>query len=91
MQTTFTPSDLQRSVISVPPLCRDANFKVSAAENTKLIRHIENGGVDIFLYGGNANFYNISLGEYEEVLDQLAEVAGANSLIIPAVGPTLAP
>lgn len=87
MQTTFTPSDLQRSVISVPPLCRDANFKVSAAENTKLIRHIENGGVDIFLYGGNANFYNISLGEYEEVLDQLAEVAGANSLIIPAVGP----
>jgi dihydrodipicolinate synthase/N-acetylneuraminate lyase len=87
MQTTFTPADLQRSVISVPPLCRDASFKASAAENAKLIRHIENGGVDIFLYGGNANFYNIALSEYEEVLDQLSDVAGPKSLIIPAVGP----
>ncbi|MEZ0389231.1 MAG: dihydrodipicolinate synthase family protein, partial [Verrucomicrobium sp.] len=87
MQTTFTPADLQRSVISVPPLCRDASFKVDAAENAKLIKHIESGGVDIFLYGGNANFYNIALSEYEEVLDTLESVAGANSLIIPAVGP----
>ena len=87
MQTTFTPADLQRSVISVPPLCRDASFKVDAAENARLIKHIESGGVDIFLYGGNANFYNIALSEYEEVLDTLESVAGANSLIIPAVGP----
>lgn len=87
MQTTFTPADLQRSVISVPPLCRDANLRASAAENAKLIRHIEAGGVNIFLYGGNANFYNIALSEYEEVLDQLEAAAGADSLIIPAVGP----
>lgn len=87
MQTTFTPADLRRSIISVPPLCRDANFKSNAAENTKLIRHIEGGGVDILLYGGNANFYNIALGEYEEVVDQLASVAAAKTLVIPAIGP----
>lgn len=87
MQTTFSPSDLQRSIIAVPPLCRDADFKPNAAENAKLIKHIEAGGVDILLYGGNANFYNISLAEYEEVLDQLESVAAANTLIIPAIGP----
>ena len=87
MQTTFAPTDLQRSVISVPPLCRDANFKPNAAENAKLIKHIESGGVDILLYGGNANFYNIALSEYEAVLDQLEAAAGVKSLIIPAIGP----
>jgi dihydrodipicolinate synthase/N-acetylneuraminate lyase len=87
MQTTFSPADLQRSVISVPPLCRDANFKPNAAENAKLIKHIESGGVDILLYGGNANFYNIALAEYEAVLDQLESVAGAKTLVIPAIGP----
>jgi dihydrodipicolinate synthase/N-acetylneuraminate lyase len=87
MQTTFSPADLKRSVISVPPLCRDANLKPDAHENAKLIKHIEGGGVDIFLYGGNANFYNIALSEYEEVLDQLEAAAGACSLVIPAVGP----
>lgn len=87
MQTTFSPADLRRSVIAVPPLCRDAAFKPSAAENAKLIRHIESGGVDILLYGGNANFYNISLAEYETVLDQLESVAAANTLVIPAIGP----
>lgn len=87
MQTTFSPADLRRSVISVPPLCRDAALKPSAAENAKLIKHIESGGVDILLYGGNANFYNISLAEYETVLDQLESVAAANTLVIPAIGP----
>jgi len=87
MQTTFSPADLRRSVISVPPLCRDAKFKSSAAENAKLIKHIESGGVNTLLYGGNANFYNISLAEYESVLDQLESAAAADTWIIPAIGP----
>jgi dihydrodipicolinate synthase/N-acetylneuraminate lyase len=87
MQTTISPADLRRSVISVPPLCRDADFKPNAAENQKLIRHIESGGVNILLYGGNANFYNIALSEYELILDQLEAAATADTLIIPAVGP----
>ncbi len=87
MKTTFTLADLRTSVISVPPLCRDASLNSVAAENAKLIRHIEAGGVSTLLYGGNANFYNISLAEYESVVDQLAAAAAANTWIVPSIGP----
>jgi dihydrodipicolinate synthase/N-acetylneuraminate lyase len=87
MKTTFSQADLHSSVISVPPLCRDAALKVDAAENTKLIRHIESGGVSTLLYGGNANFYNIALSEYEAVLDQLEAAAAPGTWIVPSVGP----
>ncbi len=87
MKTTITTADLHASVISVPPLCRDADLKPDAAENAKLIRHIEAGGVSTLLYGGNANFYNIALSEYEAVLDQLEAAAAPETLIVPSVGP----
>jgi dihydrodipicolinate synthase/N-acetylneuraminate lyase len=87
MKTTLSLADLQASVISVPPLCRDAQLRPNAAENAKLIKHIESGGVSTLLYGGNANFYNISLSEYETVLDQLEAAAGPDTLIVPAFGP----
>src|SRR5437660_8057220 len=87
MKTTLTTADLQGSVISVPPLCRNAALKANAAENAKLIRHLESGGVTTLLYGGNANFYNIALSEYETVLDQLEAAAGPDTLIVPAFGP----
>jgi dihydrodipicolinate synthase/N-acetylneuraminate lyase len=87
MKTSITISDLQNSIISVPPLCRDAGLKSNAAENAKLIRHIEAGGVSTLLYGGNANFYNIALSEYEEIVDQLEAAADAETLIVPSVGP----
>src|SRR5687767_11111668 len=87
MKTTFTGSDLGRSVISVPPLCRDAALRVSATENAKVIRHIEAGGVSTLLYGGNANFYNIAPSEFADVLDMLAELAAPNTWVVPSVGP----
>ncbi|MEQ1861309.1 MAG: dihydrodipicolinate synthase family protein [Chthoniobacteraceae bacterium] len=87
MKTTFAVSDIHRSVISVPPLCRDASLKVCAAENAKLIRHIEAGGVSTLLYGGNANFYNIAPSEFADVLDMLAELAAPESWVVPSVGP----
>ncbi len=87
MKTTISNGDLHASVISVPPLCRDANLKSDAAENAKLIKHIEAGGVSTLLYGGNANFYNIAPGEYEAVLDQLEAAAAPDTLIVPSVGP----
>ncbi len=87
MQTTYTPADIHHSVISVPPLCRDASLKVCAAENAKLIRHIEAGGVSILLYGGNANFYNIAPSEYADVLDMLAQHAAPETWVVPSVGP----
>lgn len=87
MKTTLTTADLQASIISVPPLCRDADLKSVPAENAKLIRHIESGGVSTLLYGGNANFYNIALSEYETILDELESAAAPDTLIVPSVGP----
>ena len=54
-----TSADFRRSVLAVPPLARDANFKVCPDQNLRIIQHIERGGVDMLLYGGNANFYHI--------------------------------
>ena len=87
MKTSFAASDLHASVIAVPPLCRDAGLKINAAENARLIRHIESGGVSTLLYGGNANFYNIALSEYEAVLDTLENAAADETWVVPSVGP----
>ncbi|MDQ3620876.1 MAG: dihydrodipicolinate synthase family protein [Verrucomicrobiota bacterium] len=87
MKNSFTITDLQKSVIAVPPLCRDASLKVVAHENARLMRHIEAGGVSTLLYGGNANFYNIALSEYADVLDLLEQSAAPETWVIPSVGP----
>lgn len=88
MQTTpITTETLRNSVIAVPPLARDANLVVNRAENEKLIRHIEAGGVSTLLYGGNANFYHLHPSEYEATLAMLAEVAAPDTLVIPSAGP----
>jgi len=87
MLTTLPPTRLGQSVLAVPPLCRNADFSLNPAENTKLIRHIEAGGITTLLYGGNANFYHIALSEYDAVLGYLAQSAGKDTLIIPSAGP----
>ena len=83
----ITPEVLANSVIAVPPLARDACLKVCAKENAKIIRHLEDGGVHTLLYGGNALFYHIALGEYAETLALLQENAGADTTVVPSVGP----
>ena len=88
MKTTpITPSDLRSSVIAVPPLCRKADLTLADEENTKLIRHLEAGGVTTLLYGGNANLYNIAVSEYASLLEYLAGAAAANTIVVPSVGP----
>ena len=88
MQTSaITPADLRRSVIAVPPLCRNADYSLAEAENEKLIRHLESGGVSTLLYGGNANLYNIAVSEYAQLLEHLEAAAGKDTLVVPAVGP----
>ena len=88
MKTTrITPIDLQRSVIAVPPLARNADFTLNKAANIRLIRHLESAGVSNLMYGGNANFYNIPVSEYADVIDFLADVASDDSWVLPSVGP----
>ena len=87
MITELTPGMLTASVLAVPPLARHADLSLNEAENAKLIRHIEGGGVRTLLYGGNANFYHVPLSEYEQALSLLAGAAGEQTLVIPSAGP----
>jgi dihydrodipicolinate synthase/N-acetylneuraminate lyase len=87
MLTQFTRESLTASVLAVPPLARGGDLSLNEAENLKLIRHIEAGGVRTLLYGGNANFYHLALSEYDRTLLFLASAAGAETLVIPSAGP----
>ena len=87
MLTTLTREILTASVLAVPPLARGRDLSLNEAENLKLIRHIEAGGVRTLLYGGNANFYHLPLGEYDRTLSFLATAAGPDTLVIPSAGP----
>ena len=83
-QSEITPETLAGSVISVPPLARNADFSLNHDENEKLIRHLEGGGVSTLLYGGNAILYHVALSEYAELLQMMTDLAGDNTLMIPS-------
>lgn len=74
--------------MAVPPLARTADGAIDPAANTKIIRHIEAGGISLLLYGGNANVYHLPLDEYERLLVMLAEAASPSTLVVPSAGPT---
>lgn len=81
------PARLAANVIAVPPLARDSQLKIDVAENRKLVKHIEAGGVTTLLYGGNAVLYHLRPSEYARLLSMLVEIAGEKTLMIPSVGP----
>jgi dihydrodipicolinate synthase/N-acetylneuraminate lyase len=88
MKTTpVTKEDLLRSVIAVPPLSRHADMSLNKEANRALLAYLEAGGVRSVMYGGNANFYHIPLSEYAATLDFLAGAAGADTWVLPSLGP----
>src|SRR6476660_5392121 len=87
MITELTPERLTASVLAVPPLAHNADLSLNEAENAKIIRHIEAGGIRTLLYGGNANFYHLPLAELDQVLSSLSQSAGSDTLVIPCAGP----
>ena len=84
---TITPETLGSSVISVPPLARNADFSLNRDENAKLVSHLADGGVTTVLYGGNAILYHVALSEYAELLELLQDISRGDTLVIPSVGP----
>ena len=87
MQTTpVTHEDLAGSVVSVPPLARNADLSLNVDENQKIIRHLEAGGISTLLYGGNALLYHVAPSQYGELLAMLESLAAEDSLVIPSVG-----
>lgn len=85
--SAVTPADLAASVFAVPPLARHADLSLDREANLALVRHIEAGGVSSLLYGGNANLYNVGVGDYPALLDLLEEIAAPTSWMIPSAGP----
>lgn len=89
MKTTpITTDDLASSVIAVPPLARNSDYSLNREANQQLVSHLEEGGIRALLYGGNANLYHVRPSEYEGILGLLEGVAGAETLVVPAVGPS---
>jgi dihydrodipicolinate synthase/N-acetylneuraminate lyase len=84
---SITFDHLTASVISVPPLAQTGDLGLAREPNIALINHLEQAGVRSFMYGGNANFYNIPVSAYAKTLEFLAENTRADSWVVPAVGP----
>ncbi len=76
-------------IYAVPPLPRKRNAARSldfdAAEC--IARHISNGGISKFLYGGNAFLYHVTLDEFVDLLGWLDGFDSARTPI-PSIGPS---
>jgi dihydrodipicolinate synthase/N-acetylneuraminate lyase len=85
---TVAAEDL-RGVFAVPPLARRADGRrtLDFAESERLVRHMREGGITRFLYGGNAFLYHVTLAEYEALLGWLSEFP-VGTWPIPSVGPS---
>ncbi len=78
-----------RGVFPVPPLARknDAQRSIDFTQNDRIVRHIADGGISNFIYGGNAFLYHITLADFEPLLEWLAGF-DAGLLAIPSAGPS---
>lgn len=84
--SAVTPSDLTASVLSVPPLCREADYGLSRAQNVRLLAHLRSRGVSTFMYGGNANLYHMAPSEFVRFAALIQDIADDADWIIPSVG-----
>lgn len=82
----ITAADLRGSVIAVPPMPRQADGSFNQDANRRLLAHLRAGRVTTFMYGGNANFYNLGVAELGRVLDGLAPMLAEGDWLIPSVG-----
>jgi dihydrodipicolinate synthase/N-acetylneuraminate lyase len=89
MKTTSVSLEDLRGVLPVPPLARkaDATRTLDFEQNDRLIRHMVDGGLTRFLYGGNAFLYHLTLAEYQQLLEWLSGFE-ADLLPIPSLGPS---
>lgn len=87
MQQALTQADYAASVVAVPPIALNADYSVNAGANGALIRHIEDGGVDILLYGGNANLYHFGLEDYRAAMEAIKSAAAPTTHLITSIGP----
>ena len=89
MKTTPVSPDDLRGVFAVPPLARrrDSSRALDLSQNDLIVRHIVSGGVRRLIYGGNAFLYHLTIAEYEQLLEWLADL-NDEIWLIPGVGPS---
>ena len=77
-------------VFAVPPLARDAGKTraIDFEQNARIVDSIAQGGISRFIYGGNAFLYHLTLAEYEQLLEWLAEIQPRGLWFIPSAGPS---
>lgn len=83
---TITPTMLSASVLSVPPLARRPDLSLDPAANAAQCAHLRAGGVRTYLWGGNANLYNMGVNEFGPFLDMLEGLAEPGDWHIPSIG-----
>jgi dihydrodipicolinate synthase/N-acetylneuraminate lyase len=84
--TPISAADLKASVLSVPPLARRSDYAIDREQNGRLLAHLRSGGVTTFMYGGNANLYNMGVSEFTALLEMLQALALDGDWMIPSVG-----
>lgn len=84
----FSERDMS-GVFAVPSLARrnDPNRTVDIAANQRVVDHIARGGITRLIYGGNACLQQVTLAEYEQLLEWLARLSD-DLLCIPSAGPS---
>jgi 4-hydroxy-tetrahydrodipicolinate synthase len=82
----ITKADIESSVLSVPPLSRRADYSIDRDGNAKILAHLRAGGVKTFMYGGNANLYNMAPSEFVTLCELLIELSQPDDWMIPSVG-----
>jgi dihydrodipicolinate synthase/N-acetylneuraminate lyase len=65
---------------------RHADGALNVEGNGLLLDHLRAGKVTTFMYGGNANFYNLGVAELGRTLDALTPLLAADDWLIPSVG-----
>ena len=88
MSSARAAADLH-GVFAVPPLPRrhDAHRTLDLDAAERVAKHIEDGGITRFLYGGNAFLYHASLEEFDTLVGWLAGFASSR-WPIPSIGPS---
>jgi dihydrodipicolinate synthase/N-acetylneuraminate lyase len=81
-------NDSLNGVFAVPPLARDSSRAIDFEQNARIVRHIAQGGVSRFIYGGNAFLYHVTLREYEQLLEWMADFQRESLWLIPSAGPS---
>jgi dihydrodipicolinate synthase/N-acetylneuraminate lyase len=83
-------SNSLEGVFAVPPLARVPGKAraIDFEQNVRIVRHIAQGGISRFIYGGNAFLYHMTLDEYEQLLEWQAGMRHDGLWFISSAGPS---